>query len=213
MIITGTDPAAQEWNAEQKQSVYESFRNMFRKGKENFMLRKTPVNVHEIGKSPVDLGILEFMKLSLRDYCNIYNVPSALMNDNEYSTQSANAAEYMRMLWNNAIIPELEMLKEDLNQIAAVYNKATNQVLEYDYDLSDIPELQKDKATQVQALTGAWWLTPDERREAIGMEPIGTPEMQTIYAPMGQVPINELTTEQINNEEAQKWLNQRAVKY
>lgn len=212
VIITGTkETATQEWTQEQFDTVWERFKSKFRKkSKERFMLKNLPVEVHEVGKSIVDLNVLNYIKLSLRDYCNIYDVPSALMNDNEYATQSANAREYTRMLWNGAVIPALEMLKEDLNCVADKDNKITGQDLYFDYCLDDIPELQTDNSTQAAALAQAWWLTPDEKREAMGKEETNLPEMQTIYAPMGTVPLSDISNEQTPEDEA-KALN--GIKY
>lgn len=208
VIVTGTDKEADEYTDDQKQSVWSSFTKRFSGGKNKgkWLIKKRPVEVHEIGKSPVDLNILEFVKLSLRDYCNIYNVPSALMNDNEYATQSANSREYIRQLWNNAVIPELEYLKDDLNKVAAQYNKAAGTTLKFDYCLDDIPELQADIATQAAALAQAWWLTPDERREAMGFEETELPEMQLYYMPMGLIPTSEMTTPP-SDEEVSKFYN------
>lgn len=209
-IITGTkDTATQEWTPEQKQTFWDWLKSP-RFKKDRFHAKNLPIELHELGKSIVDMNVLEYIKLSLRDYCNIYGVPSALMNDNEYATQSANAREYQRQLWNNAIIPELEMLKEDFNKLCGVYNKLTGQDLYFDYCLDDIPELQTDNSTQAAALAQAWWLTPDEKREAMGKEETNLPEMQTIYAPMGTVPLSEISNEQTPEDEA-KALN--GIKY
>lgn len=208
VIITGTkETATQEWNEEQFKTVWERFVSKFRKkSKERFMLKNLPVEVHEIGKSVVDLNVLEYIKLSLRDYCNIYGVPSALMNDNEFATQSANNREFQRQLWNNAIIPELEMMKDDMNKIAAMYNAATGQNLYYEYDLSDIPELQEDITTQAAGLSSAWWMTVNERREAMGLEALPI-DGDTIFAPMGISPLADLTEPTEDEETANKALH------
>lgn len=194
VIITGTkETATQEWTQEQFDTVWQRFVSKFRKkSKERFMLKNLPVEVHEIGRSVVDLNVLEYIKLSLRDYCNIYGVPSALMNDNEYATQSANAREYQRQLWNNAIIPELEMLKEDLNKVCKMYNDVTGQQVYFEYELHDIPELQEDITIQAAGLSSAWWMTINERREAMGLDKIEM-DGDVIMAPMGIAPLMDVT--------------------
>lgn len=214
VIITGTkETASNEWTEEQFQTVWQRFKQKFRSGsKERFMLKNLPVEVHEIGKSIVDMNVLEYLKLSLRDYCNIYGVPSALMNDNQYATQSANSREYMRQLWNNAVIPELEMLKDDLNKVAAKYNKATGLNLAYDYCIDDILELQDDKSTQAAGLSQAWWMSINERREAMGLEKLEQ-DGDVILAPMGLVPLTEISEPITYEEEAEKHLKERGIKY
>jgi HK97 family phage portal protein len=217
VIITETEAGAAgvEYSTEQRDSIWERFVQRFRnKSKERFLIKRKPVEVHELGKSPVDLNIIEFMKMSLRDYCNIYNVPVVLLNDNSSATYN-NVKEATKALWNNAVIPELEYLKEDLNKLALVYNRITGQDLYFEFFLDDIPELQEDKTTLVAGLSQAWWLTPDEKREAMDMDPLATPEMQTIYAPMGIMPMSEmLTPTDIPTEpETAKWYNGIKTQY
>lgn len=216
VIITNAQETAgtQEWTKEQRDSVWESFINRFRKkSKERFMIKNLPVEVHEIGKSPVDLNILEYLKLSLRDYCNIYNVPSALMNDNEYATQSANAREYQRQLWNNAIIPEIEMLKEDMNRIAEIYNAAANSQVYFDYDLSDIPELQADRAEQATWIDKAHGLTLREKLTLMGISiESDDPILDLRLVPMGWGVLDDLMIP-LNETEANKHLDHRGIKY
>jgi phage portal protein BeeE len=210
VIITGTkETATQEWNEEQFKTVWERFRAKFRKGsKERFMLKNLPVEVHEIGKSIVDLNVLEYMKLSLRDYCNIYNVPSALMNDNEFATQSANNREFQRMLWNNGVIPELERAKDSLEKIAANYRAATGIMHFIDYDISDIPELQADNSLMSQSLSTAWWLTPNQRLIMMGQAPDELdPMMNMRFVPMGLVPMGDLMDSPTDEETANKALH------
>ena len=180
--------------------------------KERWMFKNKPLEVHTIGQSVVALNVLEFIKLSLRDYCNIYGVPSALMNDNEYATQSANAREYQRMLWNNAIIPELERQKDEFNRIAAISNKITGLNLIIDYDLSDIPELQADNSVMSQSLSTAWWLTPNQRLQMMGL-PIDEENelMNQVYVPMGLIPLEELTAP--TEEQVKAFYDRNRIKY
>lgn len=215
VIITNTEAGSNgvEYTKEQAAGIWETFVRRFRgKSKERFMIKNKPVEVHEIGKSPVDLNIMEYMKLSLRDYCNVYNVPSVLLNDNSNATYN-NVKEATKALWNNAVIPELEYLKEDFNKLADIYNKITGQDLYFDYCLDDIPELQEDKSLLANSLAQTWWLSPDEKREAMDMDPVGTPEMQAIYAPMGIMPIAEVMTPIDFEDQTAKYYEQRNIKY
>lgn len=215
IIITNTsETAKQEWTSEQFETIWQKFKEKFRKGsRERYMLKNLPVEVHEIGKSLVDMNILEYMKLSLRDYCNIYGVPSALMNDNQYATQSANAREYQRQLWNNAVIPELERAKDDLNKIAARHSSATGTPQFFNYDISDIPELQADNTLMSQSLSTAWWLTPNQRLQAMGLPVSENPLMDQIYMPMGVLPIDEVANPDSMIDEANKALDKNNTKY
>lgn len=214
IIVTGTKDTAggAEYTTEQRQTVWAAFKDRFMgsKNKGKWLIKNLPVEVHEIGKSPVDLNTLAFLKLTLRDFCNIYNVPAELMNDSEHSTYN-NKKEAKKALWNDAVIPELEYLKEDLNKIAAIYNRITNQNLGFDYDLSDIPELQEDKSIQASGLAQAHWMTQNERRQAMGLEPMDG--MDELLIPMGLTPMSELMTPVDVTETANKYLDRHGIKY
>ena len=212
VIITNTEGMVKgqpEYTEEQRQSLWQVFKSRFmgstNKGK--WLLKNHPIEVHEIGKSPVDLNTIAFLKLTMRDYCNVYGVPSVLMNDNEFSTYN-NMKEARKALWNDAVIPELECLKDDFNKIAAVYNLAAGTSCMFEYDLSDIPELQEDKSVQASGLSQAYWMTVNERRAAMDLEPLEG--MDDLLVPMGLMPMDELYT---MPDEATKNLDQRGIKY
>ena len=145
-------------------------------------------------------------KVLFKDLPNLGYIKDVDMNKRYVTGYLSTWGEYIRQLWNNAVIPELEYLKDDLNKVAAQYNKAAGTTLKFDYCLDDIPELQADIATQAAALAQAWWLTPDERREAMGFEETELPEMQLYYMPMGLIPTSEMTTPP-SDEEVSKFYN------
>jgi len=92
----------------------------------------------------------------------------------------------------------------------------TGEKLFYEYDLSDISELNDDKSVQAQSLSTAWWLTPNQRLVAMGFEPdIENPSMNKIWLPMGLVPMDAAAdtsdTTDIANEE--KFYNERGIVY
>ena len=121
--------------------------------------------------------------------------------------------EAVKALWNSAVIPELEYLKEDLNRIAAVYNKAAMTSCVFDYDLSDIPELQDYKSVQATGLSAAHWMTQNERRQAMGLEPIEG--LDELLIPMGLIPMSEMMqpTDQTDIDTANKYLDRNGIKY
>ena len=218
VIITNTEGLVKgqpEYTEEQKQTLWSTFKSKFggSKNKGRWLIKNLPVEVHEIGKSPIDLNTLDFLKLTLRDFCNIYNVPSVLMNDPASSTYN-NMKEAVKSLWNNAVIPELEYLKEDLNKIAVIYNKIDGTELFYDYDLSNIPELQEDNSVMSQSLSTAWWLTPNQRLAIMGQEQVDNPVMNQIFVPMGLIPMSEfMNPPESNIDTANKYLNRNGIKY
>ena len=93
-----------------------------------------------------------------------------------------------------------------MNKVAAMYNSATGQDLYYEYELNDIPELQEDVTTQAAGLSSAWWMTVNERREAMGLDELPM-DGDTIYAPMGITPLADLTEPMTDEDTANKALH------
>jgi HK97 family phage portal protein len=213
VIITGTDNSAAEFSKEQADLINERFNRKYAgsKNKGKWHVQNTPVDVHEVGMSPVDLNTIAAIKLSLRDICNIYSVPSVLFNDNEFSTYN-NMREAGKALWTNAVIPELESLKADLNlTIAQPYGGSVS----IEYDLTDIEELRQDQSTQAAGLAQAWWMTPNERLVAMGMQPDNEdPMMNMRFIPMGLVPMAESTIiDEQQLAKANAWYEQHKGSY
>jgi len=60
----------------------------------------------------------------------------------------------------------------------------------FKFDTSEIPELQADKKEQVSALSGAYWMTPNEKREMMGLAAIEDADMNQVYVPSSLTPID-----------------------
>jgi len=124
-----------------------------------------PVKWTDIGLSNVDLAILEGERHDLRSICNVYNVPSTLLNDPDAKNEN-NQIAAEKALTVRAALPELVALRDALNMQMKVWGWKD---IVLDFDLSVYPELQEDKLTQAQFLDVAM-LTLRQRYEAMGME-------------------------------------------
>ena len=177
---------------EQLQQIEKKFkRKMGANNYGSFSAVGTKVTWQSMGMSPVDLNIIEAKKMSLRDLCTLFSVNSALLNDPDNKTYN-NMSEARKSLYTNAIIPELDALKDGLNKwLAPQYGE------EYyiDFDYSEIPELQQDMGETVKYLKDAWWLTPNERRDQMTYEEIDDPDMNEYYIPSTLRPIYQAAQE------------------
>ena len=140
----------------------------------------------QIGLSPVDLNIIESNKLTLRDLCSIYNVPSQLLGDSEHATYS-NIKEARKALITDASLPVMEKVKDGFNRF--LLSPDDKGII--DYDLSAFIELQDDMAAMATTLNTMWWLTPNEKRIASAKQPINMPVMDEVLIPMGTIPASE----------------------
>ena len=114
------------------------------------------------GLSTSDLSLIEQYNASIKDLCNIYNVPVQLLNNTESSTYN-NMKEAKKALYQNCVIPELQKIQDELNRwLAPKYGED----ICIEYDFSVIPELQEETDKIVDQMSKAWWLTPNEKRSA-----------------------------------------------
>lgn len=140
----------------------------------------------QIGMSPVDLAILESDKLDLRSQCNIFHVPSELFGDSENKTYS-NTKEAGKAIYNNAVLPALNQFRDAVNKHL---NRVYGDRFYIDYDATMLPEMQQDINAMTTALQGAWWLTPNERRELmVWPRDTSEPLMDAYMVPMGLLPL------------------------
>ena len=125
-----------------------------------------PVKATPIGLSNVDLNILEGEKHDLRSICNVYNVPSTLLNDPDAKNEN-NQISAEKALTVRAAIPELIALRDGLNmQMQSVWGWKD---IFLDFDLDCYPELQEDKLTQANFLDVAM-MTLRQRYAAMEIE-------------------------------------------
>lgn len=141
------------------------------------------------GISPVDLNIIESMKMSLRDLCNVYGISSELLNDPDNKTNS-NKKESRKALYYERVLPELDSLRDELNRWL-VPDHSERDGVEYfiDYDISAIPALSEDMGEQIEALSGAP-ITINEFREAIGYGKHDDPITDEVWWDTNKVPVS-----------------------
>jgi len=127
------------------------------------------VDWKEIGLSPVELGILESEKWDMISLCNVFGVPSQLMNDSMNKTYN-NQMEGEKALTLRCAIPLLNEIRDDFNKkLHTDWGYANQQDVYVDYDLTVYQELEANKQQQVDWLDKAWWLTPIQKYEEMGI--------------------------------------------
>ncbi len=155
----------------------------------------TKVSWQAIGMSPVDLNIIEAQKMSMRDISTLFHVNSALLNDPDNKTYN-NLVEAKKALYTNAVIPQLDSLKDGLNNWYCP--KFEDRMYYAEFDYSAVPELQQDMKETVTYLKDAWWLTPNEKREAMTYDENEDPDMNDIYIPSTLRPLWQASQEPMN---------------
>jgi HK97 family phage portal protein len=136
------------------------------------------------GLSATDMDLLDSMKLTREQLCQVFGVPAVLFSTDSMADNNYQNAQ--RDLVTNLIVPLLSTLRDELNRVLA-YDETTY----LDFDVSSLPELQRDLEKQVVALKSADWLTYDEKREDMGYEAKGG-AFDFAYVNSGLVKIDDL---------------------
>lgn len=141
------------------------------------------------GLSSTDLQLLESYNATIKDLCNLYGVPVQLLNNTD-STTYDNYRIARKVLFTNAIIPELNKIKDEFNRwLVPQYGED----LYFDFDFSAIPELMPEQQSLVDSLSKSYWLTSNEKREAIGYGvDTENPIMNDYLVPSSLTPISDL---------------------
>jgi HK97 family phage portal protein len=178
-------------NEEQARMLKDKFKQQYQGANNAGDVIITPKKLSWInfGLSTSDLSLIEQYNASIKDLCNIYSVPVQLLNNTESSTYN-NMKEAKKALYQNAVIPELIKIREELNRwLTPKYGEN----LYIDFDFSVIPELQEEMDKVVAQMSNAWWITPNEKRAAMSY---GVDEdsafMNDYYIPANLIPTQNL---------------------
>ena len=175
-------------NEVQAQQLKDKFRKNFQ-GADNagdVIITPKKLSWVNFGLNAADVSLIEQYNASIKDLCNIYSVPVQLLNNTESATYN-NMKEAKKALYQNAVIPELNKIRDELNRwLAPMYGEK----LFIDFDYSAIPELQEENEKVVDQLSKAWWVTPNEKRRVMNY---GVDEeniaLDNYYIPANLIPI------------------------
>jgi HK97 family phage portal protein len=127
------------------------------------------------------------LNLTKQQIASVYGIDSGLIGDKTASTYN-NQEQAMLRMYYDVVIPLLTDFAEIVNdRIVSTWNP--NVKLRYDFE--SIDAIKRDQAAAYERLSGAWWLTPNERRAELGYELLPEPAMDTVYIGAGNIPITE----------------------
>ena len=142
------------------------------------------------GLSAVDLAIMDTLKMTLVDVCNVYHVPSQLFNS-EIGKTYTNLKEARKQMYTDAVLPMADRIYGKLSRkLLPKYPDLNGRDVYFKVVQSNINELQPDMQELANWLNVSYWLTPNEAREKMGYEREADPMMDEIYMPAGRVPIS-----------------------
>ena len=176
-------------NEVQAQQLKDKFRRDHQGSKNAGDIIITPKKLSWVnfGLNASDMSLIEQYNASIKDLCNIFNVPVQLLNNTESSTYN-NMKEAKKALYQNCVIPELLKIQDELNRwLSPKYGE--DICIEYDFTV--IPELQEETDKIVDQMSKAWWLTPNEKRAAIGYDHDQDNDvLNDYYIPANLIPVS-----------------------
>ena len=96
------------------------------------------------GLSAVDLAIMDTLKMTLVDVCNVYHVPSQLFNSEIGKTYS-NLKEARKQMYTDAVLPMADRIYGKLSRkLLPKYPYLNGRDVYFKVDQSNINELQPD---------------------------------------------------------------------
>jgi HK97 family phage portal protein len=145
------------------------------------MLLEGGLDWKAMGLSPSDMALIETKLSSARDVALALGVPPQLLGipgDNTYS----NYQEARLAFWEDTVMPLVYMIADDWN---ASLGAAFGVMLKPDFD--QVPAIVEKKRAQWQMLDATQSLTLNEKREAMGYEPVDGGDV--IMVPMSSIPL------------------------
>ena len=151
------------------------------------MMSGTPLRVQNIPGKAADLELIESSEYSWRVLCNIYGVDSGMFNDKAASTYSN-----MQQMFKNFYQFTVEPLNKSFAERLKLF-LIPNEELYFRFNYDDVEVLQEGFLTKSEALNNIWYMTPNERREQLGLEALDDLLLDEIYKPANMVPLEAPT--------------------
>lgn len=119
-----------------------------------------------------DAEFINGLNVSLRRVCNVYGVPSPLMNDLEHATL-ANLSELHKVLWSDALKPDAQLRQDEITE--QFLPRFTGRPMHAEFDFTKVEALQESATStwereRAQIEVGS--LTINEWRESNGLPPV-----------------------------------------
>ncbi len=121
----------------------------------------------EMGFSPRDMDFIEAKNAAAREVALAFGVPPMLLGipgDNTF----ANYAEANRTFWRQSVVPILGRVTEALSMWLG---PSFGDAVRLTYDLDQVEALSADRSALWARVEQASFLTPNEKREAVGYAP------------------------------------------
>lgn len=135
--------------------------------------------------TPSEMDWINGKNNSAREICMAFDVPPMILGipgDNTYSNQK----EARQGLYQDMIIPFNDSLLDGLNSWLSPLFGDDVMIVQ---DIENLPALAEARAARWTTVQAATWMTTNEKRAAVGMDELDTPEADEVLIPSSMVPL------------------------
>jgi HK97 family phage portal protein len=144
------------------------------------MLLEGGLDWKEMGLSPADMDWLKGKEHNVREICAAFGVPPEMVGDSASRTY-ANYKEARASFYEETVLPLLDHIRDDLNNwLTPMFGDG----LYLDYDRDSIEALQEERNEVWTRAQTSSFLTEDEKRELVGLDPLPNGSGAVILRPM-----------------------------
>lgn len=148
------------------------------------------------GFNPTEMDFINGDRDTSRKIAAVFGVPGQLIGILGDSTY-ANYEQARQVFWEDTIIPDLNMIKEELNSWL-FYND--NSGIYFDYDLDEVPALEAKRESMWKRANDSRFITMNEKRELVGFDAVDGGDVVLISA--NEIPLDaDLDVEEGLSEE------------
>lgn len=146
------------------------------------------MSVHQLGRTNVELAVLESELQSLRKICATFRISSVLFGDAAASTYN-NMREAKKASYTDAVIPSMNRILSAYNKWLCPWYSVNGKKLVLEVDADKIPVMQQDQSEKWSWLKDVDELTPNERLRMAGLPESESPEMDMHWFPSSLLPV------------------------
>lgn len=169
-----TDPQRDEIVAKIKNAAKENNRKLP-------LVLKDKFGKLDLGQNMSDMKIIESSDSGKIALLGVYGMPPELFGLGNATYNNINTAR--KSAWTDCLMPNLQVIAETMND-CTIYGVPEYAGLKWDWDYSEVEELQEGMEIKVGWMKAAAW-TGNEIRKATGKQPIDNPLMDEPIISMG----------------------------
>lgn len=175
--------------------VRQKFKDLGQEYRNDVIVSFGKAQLVNFGFTPDELKIVDNNRITLQQLCNIFNVPTAMFNNDSQTTRD-NVRTYQKDFILNAVLPEKISTVDSFRRHAMRYMGVNPQTHTVEFDYSVYTELEADRVSMWQWLADAPF-TENEKRVFMGEQRIEDALMDKIYISKNKIPL-ELAGKQDN---------------